>query len=300
MKIDKERLKLIGIVAVDFFLLLAIIVGCVALSATSGRDTNKPEPEPITIIAPPQKFAVEIEPEPEPEPEPRVLSDDENPDIYWGEIVAGVKSAGHNISFGYYNFATDTLYVYDGSRIFYGASLVKVVDALYVYENMDITDELRSLVRKAIVVSDNDAHMELYKIIGRQNMQAYGRNIGMEHFLDTADSLEYGYTTVDDQIALWKKVYSFIYDDYGTDQQELEKFLIDSLNNEISQASGVPALHKYGYWEEWYHNSSIVRADSPYILTVLTKEGWSSGRSVIGDLAQKIYKLNELVVNANQ
>lgn len=300
MKINQEHLKLVGLIAIDFCLLLAVIIACIVLSTTTNRDADKPEPEPIPVVVPPQKIVIDDadpEPEPEPEPEPRVLPDDENPDIYWNQIVDEIESAGHDISFGYYNFETDALYTYDENRLFYGASLVKVVDAIYVYENMNLDDNLRNLVRKAIVSSDNDAHMELVKIIGLKTERDYGASLGMSNFLLNMNSLEYGDTTVSDQIALWKKVYNFIYSDYGEDKKELEGFLISSLNNEISQGSGVPALHKYGYWEESYHNSGIVKADSPYILTVLTNEG-RGGSNTIRNLAQKIYKLNELVVNA--
>ncbi len=218
--------------------------------------------------------------------------DTDDAEFYWRSLVNYVQQKGWKVSFGYHNLTSGAEYSYGADQIYYGASLVKTVDALYVYEKMDVTDELRALVKKAITVSDNDAHIKLYKTIGRGNMQEYGRSLGMEHFLDTNASLEYGYTTVNDQLALWQKVYSFLYTDQTDAKLELEGFFNNRNTNSLA-LNDLKVLHKYGFWDEACHDSGLFMIDQPYIVTVLTNEG-RGGFKIIMDLSEKIYRLNEL------
>lgn len=271
----------------EFFVKILLAIGCAMLLvvfcimvALAFSNDRKVEPDEIVVVEKPKRIA----------DEDVVDAPDEPSDIAsWDSLADYIKKNGWDVSFGYYNLTTGEEVTYRADRIYYGASLVKTVDALYVYEEMQITDDLRDLVKEAIMVSDNDAHMELFEIIGYENLRAYGRALGMKNFLDTNESYEYGNTTVADQLALWKKVYNFLYTDRNADKAELESFFKNNNTNSLAFEPKMSVLHKYGYWEDACHDSGIILTDKPYILTILTNEN-RGGFSIISDLSEKIYQ----------
>ena len=217
-------------------------------------------------------------------------------DFYWRSLVNYIQKNGWSASIGYYNFEEDAEYTYNSDKIYYGASLVKAATALYVYDRMELTDELRELVKDAVMVSDNDAQIELYEQIGGRALRAYGESLGMNQFLNTGESVEFGNTTVHDQLALWRKIYSFLYDEPNAKTRELESFFNNRNTNSLAFNRSLKILHKYGYWESACHDSGLVMTDSPYVVTILTDDGgW--GFNEITDLSEKIYRFNELLIN---
>ena len=206
-------------------------------------------------------------------------------DITSDALTQYIKNKGYQVAVGYYNLATGRSYYYQENKIYYGASLIKTLDADYLYDNNKVTDEAKSYLKKAISVSDNAAHLWLVDYIGRDNLKQYGASIGAKNTLTTTGN--YGDTSVMDQMAYWKKLYSL-----SAKNTELRSFFINNYYNYI-RISGLTTMHKYGYADECFHDVGIVFDSQPYIVVILTSHGWGAGGTVIQDLTTMIYKFHK-------
>ena len=113
---------------------------------------------------------------------------------------------GYNVSIGYYNLITGKTYLYDENKIYYGASLIKTLDAIYLYDNNLVTSDLKDYIEAAIERSDNDAHYYLINYIGKNNLKDYGISLGAKYTLYGNDN--YGSTNVIDQMIYMKKLFA--------------------------------------------------------------------------------------------
>lgn len=211
---------------------------------------------------------------------------------YIANLEKYIKDKNYNVSIGYVNLNTGYTYLYRNNVVYYGASLVKTVDALYIYEKGNFNEDTRKKVEKAISVSDNTAHRQLVNQIGTENLRSYGRDLGASNFLTRSNSDYFGNTTVNDQIAIWKYLYRFI--NTNSKGSELKKYFINSYCNYLL-FDGIPTtMHKYGYYGDYFHDVGIVYADSPYLVVILTKHGNRSFKTVVKDLSEKIYAFNKI------
>lgn len=220
----------------------------------------------------------------------------DNVNEYIKSLEYYINSKNYHVSIGYYNFNTGYTYTYNAGKIYYGASLVKTVDAIYAYEKMNLTPEIKNLVKKAISVSDNDAHRKLVDMIGRNNLKAYADNvIGTKNFLTYNFGTEYYYgnTTVYDQMAIWKYLYKVIHN--NSNGNELKSYFINDYGAFLIFNNSPTIMHKYGKANIYYHDVGIVFANSPYIVIILTSECCGNERNIISDLSSKIYKLNDYI-----
>ncbi len=221
-----------------------------------------------------------------------VSFDTVNKKEYQESLEAYIKDKNYNVSIGYVNLKTGYTYLYNEKVVYYGASLVKTVDALYVYEKMDFNETTRKRVEKAISVSNNQAHNQLVNQIGISNLRKYGRSLGASNFLTRSDKDYFGNTTVKDQIAIWKHLYKVV--NTNPKGQELKKYFINDYWNYLL-FDGIPTtMHKYGLYGNFYHDVGIVYSDNPYLVVILTKHGDNNYRSVVKDLSKKIYDLNKI------
>lgn len=221
-----------------------------------------------------------------------VVFDTVNKQEYLNSLESYIKKKNYNVSIGYVNLKSGYTYLYNEKVVYYGASLVKTVDALYVYEKMNFDEATRKKVEKAISVSDNTAHRQLVNLIGIEKLRAYGRNLGAANFLTRSNSDYFGNTSVKDQIAIWKYLYKFI--NTNSKGNELKQYFINSYANHLL-FDGIPTtMHKYGYYGDYFHNVGIVYSDNPYIVVILTKHGNNNFKSVVKDLSKKIYEFNKI------
>lgn len=215
---------------------------------------------------------------------------------YINSLENYINDNNYHVSIGYYNLRNGYTYTYNANTVYYGASLVKTVDAIYAYEKMNLTSEVKELVKKAISVSDNDAHKKLVDMIGRDNLKKYADStIGTKNFLDVRTSFAeyYGNTTVYDQMAIWKYLYKVI--NNNVNGEELKSYFINGYGAYL-RFSGCPwIMHKYGKTNQYYHDVGIVLDDSPYIIVILTTDGYNDVQKIISDLSSKIYKFNSYV-----
>lgn len=204
------------------------------------------------------------------------------------EITSYIKNKGVNISVGYVNLVNGDSYYYKPDTVYFGASLIKTIDALYIYEKTNFNEETRKLVEKAVSVSNNEAHKKLVDQIGTEVLKEYGKALGAAHTLTSKVNKYFSDTTIKEQIAVWKYLYKFINSNpKGT---ELKNYFINTYGNKLV-FNGLPTtMHKYGYQDNYYHDVGIVFADEPYIIAILTKEGNKS--TIINDLSKIFYDYN--------
>ncbi|MBR3131675.1 DUF5011 domain-containing protein [Candidatus Saccharibacteria bacterium] len=203
---------------------------------------------------------------------------------------------GWNISFGFKNFEKNVEYAYRPDDLYYGASLVKTIDAMYVYENLPITAELQSLVRSSITYSNNSAHTSLASRLGLENLRSYAARIGMTHHLQ--GSVYYGDvtyfcdTTVADQMAEWTHLWELI--NHLPNGEELKWYFINNYWDNLSFAGSPIHMYKNGLYGNNYHESGIMFADSPFFMTFLSTEGWRwNATYIMADLAERTYLINQ-------
>lgn len=246
--------------------------------------------------------------------------DKTNASTYTSSLTSYIKSKGYKVSIGYYNLNSGYKYTYNPSGVYYGASLIKTLDALYLYEkeasgqldlNSKITFEqkhkrdysagmqkykvgnqvsLRELIKYDITVSDNTAHAMLIDYIGFNNLKSYGNSLGARYTLVGKDN--FGQTVVDDQIAYMKKLYKFT--NNSSNGQELRNFFVNNYYNYIS-FNGMPTFaHKYGHQGIVFHDVGIVLDSKPYIIVILSNGTYVNRKDIFQDISKKIYEFHKL------
>ncbi|MBQ3430846.1 DUF5011 domain-containing protein [Candidatus Saccharibacteria bacterium] len=215
------------------------------------------------------------------------------------ELEAYIKNNGWDISFGYYNFQTGRTYMFQGEKVYYGASLVKTADAMYAFETGDVDATSRALVRRAITYSDNSAHIALVQRFGIENLRRYGEQIGMKKHLKGSELYGGTYyfcdTTVEDQLAEWKHLWELI--NNSPHGEELRLYFINNFWDNLSFSGSPVHMYKNGLYGNNYHEVGIIFADSPYAVVMLSTEGWrSNSTTIVKDLSHRIFMIHQLVV----
>ena len=200
-------------------------------------------------------------------------------------IADYIVNHGYDVSVGYYNLVTGKQYFYQANRIYYGASLIKTLDAIYLYDKGMVDETIKHYIDRAISVSDNDAHMYLINYIGRDVLKQYGIDLGAPNTL-SHDS-NYGDTTIVDQLAYYRKAYEI-----AKDNNDFKTPFINNYYNYI-KIDGLDTMHKHGYYDEWYHDAGIIFDTEPYIVIILTKHGRGNRYEVIHDLTNLIYRYHK-------
>jgi len=222
-------------------------------------------------------------------------------------------------SIEYYDLNTNLTYTYNSQAVYYGASLIKTLDALYIYnkalEDSSILDEeltyassykrasslgmqnytfgtkvsIRDLVKYAISVSDNSAHQMLVNYIGFSKLKAYGNAIGNDYTLVGGDN--YGSIDLDDAFN-----YMVELNKYLNNNKELGTELKSYFNNDYDNfldLDNVNIIHKYGYYGSYFHDIGIAEDNDPYIIIVLTNYGLDNFKTIVNNISKKINELHE-------
>jgi hypothetical protein len=229
----------------------------------------------------------------------------------------------YNVSIAYEDLTIGYSYTYNVDAIYYGASTIKALDALYIYtkaaqgelnldDTMVYTSEykwgssremskykygdkvsLRNLVKFAITVSDNTAHQMLVSYIGRENLKAFGNSLGAKNtLLGSADN--FGNTTALDTMIYMKAINSFINSNVELGA-ELKSYFVQADQNGLGFPElGIEAAHKYGEYDYFYHDIGIVYDKNPYVITIMTLEGNKNFVDIIKDINSRVYKLHNL------
>ncbi|HOP65871.1 MAG TPA: serine hydrolase [Bacilli bacterium] len=239
------------------------------------------------------------------------------------ELDNYIKNNYPYTSIEYYDLETGLTYTYNENTVYYGASLIKTLDALYIY-NKALEDEsildtkltytssyqrgsslemakysfgekvtVRNLVKYAITVSDNSAHQMLIDYIGFSKLKAYGNSLGNNYTLIGGDN--YGNIDLSDAFNYMVNVNKYI-NNNGELGEELRNYFDNDYDNFLN-LDGVNALHKYGYYAGYFHDIGIMEDDDPYIIVVLTNYGYDNFKTIVNNISKKVNALHEYYHN---
>ena len=179
---------------------------------------------------------------------------------------------------------------------YYNASIIKLFDASYIIDNnvdlndtITFTEDYRSMAKEgllnyelnaevpikdimyyAISVSDNGAHRMLTDYIGVDNLRNYAKNtLGIT--LTITDSDRFGNMSVTSTNTLLKHVYELLQND-----NDYTALLKDAMNNDYYNGLNFDEktfLHKYGYYNQYYHDIGIFNSLNPYVISIFTLFG---------------------------
>lgn len=229
--------------------------------------------------------------------------------------------ANYDASIFYEDLSLGFSYSYNSSVVYYAASTIKSLDALYIYTkaslgeiNLDDTMiysskykwgsskemkkyqygqkvTLRNLVKYAVTVSDNSAHQMLVDYIGKKNLKEFGKSLGATNTLVGADN--FGSIDVKDGIIYMKAINDFIINN-GELGDELKNYFVVAEQNDLSLPDlGIEAAHKYGQYGYYYHDIGIVYDEHPYVVAILTNEGAKNYEAKVKDINKHIYDLHK-------
>ncbi len=232
----------------------------------------------------------------------------------------------YNLSVKFVDINTNYSYSYNEKKVYYAASTIKMLDALYIYENtangnLDLNTtkkytknfkvlyssglekykigdmiSLRDLVKYAITVSDNSAHQMLVDFIGFNKLKNYGIELGAKNTLIGGDN--FGQIDVNDSIIYLTNLYNFIEEDSDL-SKELKSYFIQSDENYLKDTEkNIEAATKYGEYGNTFHNNGIVYTKNPYLISILTNLGVKKGSNIIKNINNKVQELQN-VVNEN-
>lgn len=236
--------------------------------------------------------------------------------------------SNYSVSLIYEDLERGFTFSYNQDAVYYAASTIKSLDALYIYqkaynnelsldETMTYTANfkwgsskymsthqygdqitLRDLVKYAIMVSDNSAHQMLVKYIGYSNLKAFGQSLGAQYTLTSGDN--FGNLSANDGIIYMKAIYNFI-NQSGELGQELKSYFVQAEQNDLEFPDlQIQAAHKYGQYSEFYHDIGIVYDEHPYVIAILTREGKKDFESIVKDINSHLYKLHTLYIENRQ
>lgn len=202
--------------------------------------------------------------------------------------------SSYNISVGYLNLKNNFTYVYKPTKVYFGASLIKTLDALYIYDNSLLTSSTKQNIKDAISVSSNTAHVNLIKKIGIKNLSKYAISLGASKL--NCNSKHFCDTTVNDQIIYLNHLYKII--NTHEEGDILKSYFINDYGNYLSFDKTYTNLHKYGNSGNFFHDVGIFDTENPYIIVVLTKEKNNGNyRNIIRKVSSLINDLNNSVAN---
>ena len=156
-----------------------------------------------------------------------VLTTSEQVDLS-NPMVKYIVENNYDISFGYYNLVTGDSYFYHPDQIYFAASLIKVPEALYLYDHDMVNDSTKEYIKKIITKSDNPSHHYLQNLIGQNNLKQYGASLGAKYTLAGGGSG--GNTTVNDQMVFLKRLYEITKDGQN---EELKSWFINGYGNHL-------------------------------------------------------------------
>ncbi len=242
-------------------------------------------------------------------------------ETYLNDLNSNLSTA-YNISVIYKDIERGFTYSLHTDQVYYAASTIKALDALYIYDKaskgeLKLDDTItysskytmssskymqtrkpgekitiKELVKAAVEVSDNTAHNILLSYIGKNNLREYGKSLGATNTLTSGDG--FGNITVDDAIIYMNAIYNFIKDNNELGE-ELKSFFLNAEQNDLAVPEyHVEAAHKYGEYKEFYHDIGIVYDKHPYLIAILTKEGRKDFENIVKDINKKIYELHLL------
>ena len=315
-----KQFKINKYVLASLFFVLVLGVVLLLISKSDNGDSSLN----LSNLVDKEEEVVDVRPQLYEECLSRPLSDDD----YTEELEEAVNEltnylgGNYDVSVMYEDLTLGFTYSYNTDVVYYAASTIKSLDALYIYtkaaageldldETMKYTSKykwgsskamskhsygdeitLRDLVKYAITVSDNSAHQMLVAYIGRSNLKEFGKSLGAENTLVGGDN--FGSISTNDALIYMKYLNEFINsnEELGA---ELQSYFLEADQNGLALDDlGIQAAHKYGEYSYYYHDIGIVYDENPYVVAILTTEGKGDFVAKVQDINEHIYALHRL------
>lgn len=233
------------------------------------------------------------------------------------ELTAMLKK--YNVAVYYEDLGSGFDFKYNEDEVIYGASLIKLVDALYLYDNhIDLNNTmlyeskyikgsskgmdtrkvgeaitLQDLMKYSLSVSDNTAHVMLVDYIGYNTLRDYGRSLGATAILSGVGGEKYGNQTASDTNIYLKRAYEIMTNtqvyDYG---DLLREYMSNDYQNHLFLENETNIAHKYGSYSNYFHNIGIVFDQNPYTISILTLHGKGNYKNIIKEVHTKINEIH--------
>lgn len=311
-EISRKKSKYL-IILMIFIVIISLIVGSLLIFKKKDPINNMPEKEEVIDLRP-QLYEECLNQE--------LNEKDTSEEIqsYITELNDYLKK-NYKLSVQYEDLTFGYKYEYNKQTVYYAASTVKLLDALYIYTkasegelNLDTTLKytakyrrgaskemakykygskvsLKNLVKYAVTVSDNTAHYMLYDYIGRTKLKEFGKQLGATKTL-VGDM--FGSINTNDGIAYLKALNDFINNNEELGL-ELKQYFLDAEQNALKiDEYNILAAHKYGEYSSYYHDIGIVYDEHPYAIAILTLEGKKNYEKKISDVNKRIYELHNM------
>ena len=201
----------------------------------------------------------------------------------------------HRVSVGYINLDNGFTYVYNPNKEYFGASLIKVIDAMYAYEKNILDSKTKRNVKQAISVSSNPAHYYLVNKLGKKNLTNYIKEISYR--TPQCNSGYYCQTTIHDQLSYWIYL-NYLIEDLPNGE-ELKSYFINKVGNHLSFTYDFDNLHKYGASDTYFHDAGLfITENNRYIVVVLSNNLDTTSKSlssIFRAISKRISQFNDLV-----
>lgn len=243
------------------------------------------------------------------------------------EIIDYINNNNLKVSILYDDINTSYSFGYNENKIYYGCSLIKLVDTLYLFEKINdgsITFDTKlkynsknymsgnpcmnkfkpgskvtvgNVIECALTLSDNIAHEIMLDYIGFDNLQTYGKSLGAKSILNGGD--HYGYQSASDMIIYLKHLNELV-NKYPETGSKIINWMKNDYFNYLLFNNSVIVAHKYGNYDVNYHDVGIVYGDNPYYIAIMTEMGYKDYESITKELSKRIYELHELYYTEKQ
>ena len=238
------------------------------------------------------------------------------------EITNYIKN-NYRASILYEDEITGYTYKYNEEQTYYGASLIKIVDAMYLFDKAEAGEidiyntklkydskyvhgfstgmktktvgeevSLEELIKFAMTYSDNSAHFMLIDYIGVDNLKEYAQSLGATK-ISVIKSDTFGMQNAVDTNIYLHHAYEIINSGskYG---KLLKEYMLNNDTNALNlNEDEITIAHKYGQYDTVYHDIGISFEESPYYISILTSHGRGKYVEIVNDISGKIKELHD-------
>jgi len=221
------------------------------------------------------------------------------------------------LSFSFYEPYNNYSYDLQENKLYYGASLIKLLEANFLLqeslngnislseklsfcskhimphslfmENKSVGEEisLSDLIYYSLSLSDNSAHEMIFEYIGVDHLKSYAQQLGVT--LSINDIEHFGNLTANDGMKILQETYRILSKN-TIESNILKNALSNDYYNSLNFLD-IPFLHKYGLYDDYYHDIGIYFDEVPYMISIFTLAGNSDYFHLVQDLSQKIYDI---------
>lgn len=199
-----------------------------------------------------------------------------------------IEAQTNSISFYYENLETGTVVASTPDKVYFSASVIKapyiasiLKKGIDLSEVVTISDEVckipagteltvDKLIYYSLVYSDNNSYIELVRKYGKSVFNTYSEELGITSRLKSGNFCD---MTAYEAAVYFKDIYKY------ASESEDGQYLADNMkkpayNQQIGRALGkkYTVVQKYGasYNRSVFHNTAVVYAQSPYVLSIFT------------------------------